>query len=242
MNEHKGNNKLRRTRRPKTKGKVRGAGNLASGGLKAASSLTRITESWMLVFPASTRRTLRYSGSYTLGAVAGAMSTQVFRANDMFDIDFTGGGHQPMGFDQLMLWYNHFCVLQTKITVNFRNVGGNPATVAIRVDGANTPITVIDRFVEIGGYTMDLCEPKGVYGANKTLSMDIDIAKLQGVSRSAITADPTLRGDAATSPTEVTYFHVACWDSAAAGTTIFDLDIIIDQVAMFLEPRDLVES
>jgi hypothetical protein len=73
------------------------------------------------------------------------------------------------------------------------------------------------------------------------MSMTADIAKIQGVSRNAITADPTLRGDAATSPTEVTYFHITMWDTTGA-TGSAEVDIVLEQVAVFMEPRDFTES
>lgn len=233
-----GNGRSKRNR----SGKGSGKGSLVAGGKQASSSITRITEKWMPVFPASIVKTLRYSTSISLGAAAGALNTWIFRANDLFDPDFSGTGHQPMGFDQLMAWYNHFCVVRAKIVCTFRNIGTTSAYGAIRVDGSNTALTVIDRLVEDGGLTMDIFEAKGVTGSNKTLALDINIGKLQGVSRSALTADPTLRGDAATSPTEVTYFHLAVWDPAALATTSFIVDVILEQTSHFMEPRDLTES
>jgi len=230
--------------RSKRRGKGRGGGNrnLAAGGKRAASDMSRVTEPWMPIFPASITKTLRYSTNVTIGAASGAVSTWVFRANDLFDPDFTSTGHQPMGFDQLMLWYNHFCVVRCRIVVTFRNLGTVTTAVAIRVDGDSTPLTVIDRIIEAGGLTMDTIEPKGVYGCNVTMEQTVDIAKLQGVSRSAITSDPSLQGSAAASPVEVSYFHLACWDSGALATTSILADVVLEQTAVFVEPRDIIES
>lgn len=214
--------------------------NIVSGGKAGVN--TRVYEPWMPVFPASITRRLRYSTNITGATTAGAItSTYVFRANDLFDPDFTSTGHQPMGFDQLILWYNHFCVLSAKIRIVCKNTAGTVPTVCLRVDGSSTPITVIDRVVEEGGCVTEDLEVKGAYGANKILELSVDIAKLQGVSRSAITADPTLRGDAATSPTEVTYFHFTMWDTAGS-TGSCACDVILEQTATFMEPRDLTES
>jgi len=196
----------------------------------------------MPVFPAQITRRLRYSTNFVGGTTSGAItSTQVFRANDLFDPDFTGTGHQPMGFDQLILWYNHFCVHTAKIRIVCKNTAGTVPTVCLRVDGASTALTVIDRVVEVGGCVTEDLEVKGSYGANKILELSCDIAKLQGVNRKTMMADPSLRGDAATSPTEVTYFHFTMWDAAGA-TGSCTCDVILEQVASFFEPRDLTES
>lgn len=239
-------NKKQNSKRGRRRGKRNGASgsnSLMGGGLSAATSMTRITERFMPVFPSTIVKTLRYSTSFGIGAAVGAPSTYIIRANDLFDPDFTGTGHQPMGFDQLMTWYNHFVVLKAKIVCTFRNQQATCGVAAgIRVDGSSTALTVIDRIVEDGAITYDTLDPKGVYGSIKTMACTADIGKLQAVSRSAMTSDPNLRGDAGTSPVEITYFHVLCWDASAAATSSVFCDVVVDYVAQFMEPRDQIES
>jgi hypothetical protein len=147
-----------------------------------------------------------------------------------------------MGFDQLMVWYNHFTVVRSHIRAVFRHTTNVVnATACIRVDGDSTAITVVDQIVEIGGCVTEGLEASAGYGANKILSFHADIAKLQGVSLDAITSDPSLQGSAAASPAEITYFHVQLWNRS--GTTSSALvDVILEQEAYFTEPRNLSES
>jgi len=223
-------------------GRNRGSSGLTAGG-GPASSNALVSEPWMPIFPARTTRTLRYSTSSTLTTTAGVPVSYIFRGNDIFDPDFSGIGHQLMGFDQMMLFYNHFCVIRSKLKVTFRSTASstNSFMVCIREDANSTPLTVIDRIVEVGANVMDVIDESGSSGGTKVLWLGFDICKLQGLSRSALTADPTLRGDVATSPTEITYYHVQCWDSnGKTGTVTFDA--ILELEAVFMEPRDQIES
>jgi len=206
------------------------------------SLTTLLNEPWMPVFPPRIYKKLRYSTNISLGAASGAVSSWVFRANDLFDPDFTSTGHQPMGFDQLMNFYNHFIVAKAVIHCTFKNLASFPASVCIRQDADSTPITVIDRILEIGGCAKADLEFKGVSGSQRSLELGLDVARLQGVSRVALTSDPSLQGNAAASPAEVTYFHVQCWDSTAAGASSVGVDIILEQEAYFCEPRNSIES
>jgi len=213
----------------------KGGGLVTSSG----SSQTRTFEPWMPVFPASTVKRLRYSTSAALTGTAGVVASYVFRANDLFDPDFTSTGHQPMGVDQMLTWYNHFTVLASKITVSFKNTLTIPGTVCIRVDGDSTPLTVIDRIVEVGGAVFDTL---GSFGdTTKKLSLGVDIAKIQGVSRSAITADVSLQGSASAAPIEITYFHVQLWNANGVTVTCA-IDVEIEFQVQFSEPRDLTQS
>lgn len=200
---------------------------------------TMVYEPWMPIFPASTTKKLRYSTTFNISSTSGVITgTQVFRANDLFDPDFSGTGHQPMGFDQLMVFYNHFVVRSATIVLQAKNTTDTNTTVCLRVDADSTALTSIDRIVEFGGAVIQDLDPKTGYGSSKKLKLSVDIAKLQGVRPAALTADVNLRGTAAASPTEITYFHVTCWNTTGT-TSSCTVDAILEQVATFTEPRDL---
>jgi len=236
-NKHKKDKKKNRKRGGGKKG---GGGSAITTSSAGASIMSRQAEGWMPIFPVRCTRKLRYSTTFQLTCTSGAVATYVFRANDLFDPDYTGTGHQPMGFDQMMLSYNHFCVTHSKIKVTARNKSNtSPVTFGIRQDASPTAVTVIDRIMEFGGLVV--CE-LDTFGTQTTLlELNLNIAKVQGISPSALTSDSTLRGDAGNSPTEVTYWHVQCWDTAAL-TSIVNCDVVLEQTAVFFEPRDLTES
>jgi hypothetical protein len=219
----------------------KGGNNALATSKDEPSQLSQVTERWMPIFPPKTTKILRYCDTISLNSTSGAVVTYVIRANDLFDPDFTGTGHQPMGFDQMMLFYNHFCVVKARLICIFKSTSGNVSTALIRQDAASTPLTVINRIFEFGGCVSAQLETEGTFGASKRLELSVDIAKLQGVNRNTMLADPSLRGDAATSPTEVTYFHIQLFDSGGATSGAY-VEFFLEQVAVFMEPRDNIES
>lgn len=54
---------------------------------------------------------------FTTSATNNLTSNQAFRANGIFDPDYTGAGHQPLGHDQWNTFYNHYLVVGSKISV-----------------------------------------------------------------------------------------------------------------------------
>jgi len=229
-------------RRNKQRSSARAKKNNLTSSSGPSASLARESFRFMPIFPPRVVKTLRYASFGSLTSTSGAVSTYVIRANDLFDPDFTSTGHQPMGFDQMMLFYNHFCVVYAKIWVTFKNQSGSlTPTICVRLDADSTPLTVPDRIIEFGGAQLDVLESKAVTGSVKTLSEQVDIPKVQGVSRKAMTADNAVCGTAAASPAEVSYFHIAIWDNGAATTTVA-FDFVLEQTAIFFEPRNLIES
>lgn len=201
--------------------------------------MNQIQELWTPVFPARTTRKLRYSTSVSLSSASGAVASYVFSANGLFDPDITSTGHQPMGFDQMMLSYNHYAVTSAKLIATFRNTTTTASSVSISVSPDSTPRTEIERILEFGMLNKDTLEFKGVTGSIKTLESACSIKKVQGVRDVVDVVE--LQGNSAANPVEQTYFHVQMWD-AAGGTGSATVDILIEYNAVFMEPRVLSQS
>lgn len=201
--------------------------------------LTSRQELWTPLFAARTTRKVRYSTNFSLACTSGAVATQVFSANGLFDPDITGTGHQPMGFDQMMLSYNHYTVTGARLVCTFKNALTSSPTIAVFVSPSPTPITVIDTILEFGMLQTDTLDPKASYGGNKVLRAACSIKKVQGVKDVVDVTD--LQGTAAANPAEQSYFHVQMWDASAV-TGGANCDIVIEYTAVFTEPRVLSPS
>lgn len=238
------NNKSGRRRKGRSNKPNRGSRDLVSGihPNGQAASLSRVSEAFMPLFPPRTFKTLRYATNVSVATTSGAVNTYVFRANDLFDPDYTSTGHQPMGFDQMMVFYNHFHVQRSRITVTCGNTAAGSEHAGLRVDASLTPLTSSDQIREFGGCVIEVLEAKNTYGSAKVLSMSADIKRLQGIGpRTDITANPNLGGDAGTSPTELTYYHLFVYDPNSLSGTV-NFDVIIEYDTWFTEPRDATLS
>ncbi len=235
-NRKSGRARTKRQHRPRP-GNNRPSSNIVSSGPRRQA--TDLTEKWMPVFASKTTRRLRYSSNFGLTATSGIVASYVFAANGLFDPDITSTGHQPMGFDQLMLSYNHYCVLSSKIIVTAKNILGSTPVISITAQANSTPITVIDQIIESGMSERTTLESKAVSGSVKTIQLMSTTRRFEG--KPMPINDPNLCGDVGNNPAELQYYHVQLWD--AAGTTSqVTCDVVLEFRAVFFEPRILTES
>lgn len=182
---------------------------------------------------------LRYSSSFYLAGTSGVVASNVLAANGLYDPEITGSGHQPMGFDQLMLSYNHYTVTDARLICTFHNLAASSPVISLEVNGGATPITVVDQIIEWGVNNHAVLDPKSTSGAIQVLESRINIAKFEGVDDVLDVID--LRGSVAANPAELTYFMVQCWDNGGVTTNIL-CEIVMEFNAVFTEPRVLSES
>lgn len=67
-------------------------------------------------FPNAKTVALRYVQSFSLNPGSGVVAGQVFRMNNLFDPDYSGGGHQPMFYDNYAALYQKYRVNSATIT------------------------------------------------------------------------------------------------------------------------------
>lgn len=95
---------------------------------------------------------LRYVDTFTLNPGVGTIALHQFRANSLFDPDLTLGGHQPLGFNQWEILFDHYTVTGSKISVDLISTTSNgltgPALVGILLDDDGTVPTDPNTFRE----------------------------------------------------------------------------------------------
>lgn len=190
-------------------------------------------------FPQKFVTKLRYQERYVLDPPLAGLATQVMRANSVFDPDYTGIGHQPRYFDELMSSYDHYVVLGSKITVIANNSQGEAMNFAIQRTDDGAVSTTWNDVVENRNCVFTTINASNAGGNTKKLSLTYSPKKALGRSP----WDPNLRGDAASNPSEGFYFNViigAFNEANNPGPTV--ISVIMDYTVAFSEPKRVTQS
>lgn len=204
------------------------------------------------LFPVSVRKTgqLYYESALGLTApTSGNAVTYFYSANGMFDPNITGTGHQPIGFDQMMLMYEQATVVNSSIQVTF-NIGPGLTVqcgVALFPDASalTNPSQLVEngliRFIPISSGSNTFQNQH----IRTTVKLGCDVAKYfgrRGVR--ALLNDDNLYTTAAANPVEQVYYGIVAWQVSPDGstTTAVGFDVTLSYDVIYWEPRKLTES
>ena len=80
---------------------------------------------WITSCYGLSRTALRYHETFDINPTVGGVPAQYnFRSNSCYDPNFSGIGHQPRGFDQIMSMYQYLAVREAQIEVWFTTSDG----------------------------------------------------------------------------------------------------------------------
>lgn len=190
--------------------------------------------------PIKFKAVLRYSSPYqTIPIPADTLlGARIYSCNGIYDPDITGIGHQPSGFDQLMLMYDHFVVIGAKLIVTFVNQDTSDSIICgidVR-DSINAEPDV--RIIIESGTAKYINLSERSSGQNQTtMTYKVNPAKFLG--RSNPLSDPQLKGSSGGNPTEQCYFHIFAGnldDQGILGTECI-ANICIEYQVVFIEPK-----
>jgi len=190
---------------------------------------------------------LYYESQIAITGVAGALQKYVFSANGAYDPNFTGTGHQMVGFDQMMLFFEQAVVVRSKIQVTFFAAQATTTydRVAISLSPDTTTTASVDSVIENGlTVTTVLGGALGADGAQsiKTLSLECDIPRYFGRSRSSLVSSPEFYCTASANPTEQVYYHIQTWNPIGATNTQVNIDVMLSFDIYYYEPRKVGSS
>ncbi len=182
----------------------------------------------------------------TVTSNTGLVASYFFSANGVYDPNVTGTGHQPMGFDEMMLMYEQYTVVSSKITVHYINGSGAGiyGAAVLYLSPDTTSITSFSRLQENGFLAWKALYPISVPGSQTVLNLDCNIPTYFGRNRSkrAIVDDDQLAGNIAANPAEQVYFVVGAVDAAGTNTVQLSFSVEIEYEVIFWEPKKLTQS
>ncbi len=189
---------------------------------------------------------LRYSTTIQLvPGFAGVLAFHRFSANGMWDPDATGVGHQPITFDQMMNFYDHYYVYKSKITVHCasRGAGTNLGNAFVGIgieDTISDAPTSPTHLIELGTYNwrpmQETSSPKGAVVIKKKFSTK----KYWGRN---LVSNTQYQGSASANPGQQTMFNIAYWGANPSSIpSAIDCTVYIDYWARFTEPKDIAQS
>lgn len=212
-------------------------------GTRMATSLRETVP----IFPISTFRSdiMYYESKLSNTGASGVIQKYVFSANGMFDPNITGTGHQPTGFDQMMLFYEHAVVVRSRIKVTFQSTASTMCRCSIAIMPDTTTPTIeetIENGLVVTTVVHGSTTAPGTHHQIKTLEHQVDVARYFGRSHKELIASPEFYTTAAANPTEQVYFMILTWDAIGTTTYATGFDVILSYDAYFYEPRKVAIS
>jgi hypothetical protein len=165
----------------------------------------------------------------------------VLSLNGMYDPDTTGTGHQPRGFDQLMLLYDHYVVTHARVRVSFANSStAVPAIGFVCVRDNATPSTNHTDYMESTNTTY---KSLGVESSSSSVSnITVDVNPPAFLGRRDPLSDPQLKGSNATNPDEGCSIHIGAYSSDLFTTSSVLMQAVIEYTAVLIEPKQVAQS
>jgi len=188
-------------------------------------------------FPERMRMKHKYRETFHLTASSGASASYIFSCNGMFDPNITGTGHQPMFFDNMAALYDHYTVLNARITVVYV-----PTPQAL-ITSHNFVVGLLDAAAFGTTNANYLGENPSM--TTRTVNAQLNnernvITKYWNAERvfgSRALSDSQLRGTPSANPSEQTYFGIMIQDTLGIGTAEGDFSVTIEYDSVWTEAK-----
>lgn len=187
---------------------------------------------------------LRYCECFNLDPVgAGAVATYVYRANSIFDPNYTGIGHQPLGHDEWETFYKKYRVLGSRLTVQ---AASNSALATgqciVSVNTSFDPISALvynTTTMERTGSVWTILGAVGSSNGSKRLIKNWSAKKSFGKDWNDDDTGATFGAN----PVKPWYFLINAQSPDTGGdATVISCTITIDYICEFSEPVELPQS
>lgn len=188
---------------------------------------------------------LRYAAEKSISPGAAAV-VHDFNANGLYDPDHSGVGHQPLGFDQLCLFYKSFAVIGARIKITPLVGDGG-----LNGQGYAWGIATVSAANAYNGQSLEyIMEQEGVnrtaraWGLNNVFGRhNIAVRKFSTKKHFGVKSiDDDLKCTASADPTKEAWFEVWAVQTGASAMTPFTYLVQIQYIVKCMEPKALAQS
>lgn len=180
---------------------------------------------------------LRYTDVYALtGSGVRISMDQVFRLNSCYDIDYTGGGHQPRFFDEMSVLYLNHRVIGAKIKLSVIPTDSTLANqniwIGLLANNSNTSLTG-QSYADIAERPFSKTKQGNLYvGAGQfTLSSQHKTANVLGVK--SVMYGEEYAGSTTLNPTKQANYHVIAGSLDGGTGWQCRVKVDIEQIVVF---------
>lgn len=193
---------------------------------------------------------LRFVENLTLPlpGVNGTVSSDFYLPGSVYDPYGAVGGHQPRGFDQMMLLYKTWQVLGSRLTVRAANNNMTSAYIwGISLVDSTTTVTGNDVSNQVE-YPRTVSKLVGGSAGSQNqyttaLSMSYNPMRWFGLKKSSYIGDPDYQGNNSGNASKNAYMRVWYGDNnGGVPSSVFDCQVIIEYKVRFTEPIILAQS
>lgn len=170
--------------------------------------------------------------------VAGVPGTYVFSANGMYDPNITGVGHQPRGFDQLMLLFDHYHISESMIKVTFMAGASTTASLICGIQLQDGPTAESDMIQALEGRNTTYVGLSRNGGGAKSATLKFNSNSFFNRNGGV----DSLRGNISSNPNDQAYFVVFAQPTYAVDAQ--GIDVVVELIfnADLTEPNNLAAS
>lgn len=195
-------------------------------------------------FPKMYKCPMRYAETVTLTSTGGVIANNVWRPDGLFDPNFTGGGHKPLGFDECQnIWFD-WCVLGCKVTTTFWFDSDD----TVPPDGTNIICGVHldeNNGLDFSGHDsmMEENRVKWKYLSRQRpvikISKNYSCQDFHGVKD--ITDDDGLWGNVAANPATDAFLHTFVYSESVSAIPV-NVSVLMQYYVQWRNPKDLAQS
>lgn len=193
-------------------------------------------------FPSMMKMTHRYVDQAAIVNTVGNTNYITYSCNGLWDPQVSIGGHQPLGFDNLTLLYNHYLCIGSRIKVTLAGLTTNanyvPIACCIQTHSSATP-PYIDPILaaEQNHSKVKLMGPSDT--GRLVLSSRWSAKKVFG---KGLLANDELKGNGTSNPVEQTYWTISTMPLDRVSQTTTNVIIEIEYIAIWKELKTITQS